>query len=172
MYRLWLRSGLHRRRYDLPFCPRSPSAHDPQSVGDPTKEQALRQTREVRIRSHSSRIPRTGDLPGEDLHGPSETPRRPRLAYTQEPSTTPLLHRLPQLLSPLCPGVRCYRSPPQRPHSEGCLVEVEGRTAEAIRNPEVDHNFGPSPLLSRSQQTQDGRDRCLQIRLWSSPLPT
>ena len=71
-----------------------------------------------------------------------------------EPSTTPLLHRLPQLLSLLRSGVRCYRSPPQWPHSEGRFVEVEGRTAEGIRDPEVNHNFSPSPLLSRSQQTQ------------------
>jgi hypothetical protein len=162
---------LHGRHpYTHPIRPPIPPNESPPNPRQATQTRSLPQTREVRLRSKGSRVPRRHLGPQHHTDGSSQGARSSGLEIsTDSPrrQSLPGIHRILPILHQRLLEDRKTTDPPYQKGDTICM----GRSpSESLRHPQETHVSKPDPTPTRLHQTILPSHRRVRVRRGSRTL--
>jgi hypothetical protein len=162
---------LHGRHpHTHPIRPPIPPNESPPNPRQATQTRPLPQTREVRLRSKGSRVPRRHPGPQHHTDGPSQSARSSRLeTSTNSPrrQSLPGIHRILPILHQRLLEDRKTTDPP---HQEGDTIRMGRSPSKSLRDPQETHVPKPDLTPTRLHQTILPSHRRIRIRRGSRTL--
>src|SRR5712671_8217074 len=137
----------HRRQSNLPPEMRPPSSHQAGPL------RSVPQTRKVRLRTKTHRIPRSHPTTWNYPHGPDQNARSSRLAPTNHRNRRPIILRLHGVLSILHSKLLQNRKTSPTTNEERHSLGMGTRAKTSLRTPQNLNVPTPSTRSTKLQQT-------------------